>query len=206
MVALIGKKIGMISVFQDNGALIPVTLIEITNNIITFIKTVKKDGYKAVQVTTGLKKKANRSQLIFFNKLNIKLGLGLWELPYVKSLHCNIGQPLNVDLFKNIKKVNITAICKGKGFSGTIKRWNFRSQDKSHGNSLSHRVPGSIGQNQTPGKVFKGKKMPGHMGNKKVTIKNLSLIEVNTKHNFLLVKGCIPGANNSIVRVSSSVR
>ncbi len=204
MVTLIGKKIGMTRIFDVNGLVMPVTVIKIEDNIITCIKKKDIHGYNAVQITTGVKKKnINKAEFGFFNKLNFNVGLGLWEIPYIKNIHFKILQCLNIDLLKNCNKVNITSFTKGKGFSGTIKRWNFKSQDKSHGNSLSHRVPGSIGQNQTPGKVFKGKKMPGRMGGVRVTMKNLSVVEINNKDNFILIKGCIAGPNNNFVKISS---
>ncbi len=206
MIVLIGKKIGMTRVFDSNGLSFAVTLIEIKDNIITCIK--KCDGKYITQVTTGSikNKKINKSQLFFYNKINVTPGIGLWEIPYVKKLHLHVGQFLNVSLFKNINNVDVTGISKGKGFAGTIKRWNFSSQDSSHGNSLSHRVPGSIGQNQTPGKVFKGKKMCGHLGNVRVTIQNLKIYKIYFKKNILLIYGSVPGYNGSKLIIKSSIK
>ncbi len=203
MIVLMGKKIGMTQILDLNNLFIPVTIIEFSNNIITSIN--KSSNKKKVQITTGKVnfKKLNRSRKIFFKKINVKPGLYLYEVPYIKNLHTEIGKNLDVSIFNNINKVNVTGISKGKGFSGTIKRWNFKTQDKSHGNSLSHRVPGSIGQNQSPGKVFKGKKMSGHLGNFKVTKKNLDVVNIYLEKNLLIVKGCVPGFNNSYVIVKS---
>ncbi len=200
MISLIGKKIGMTRIFVDNLS-IPISVIKIDNNIITCINK------NSVQITTGnIKiKKVNKCQLGFYKKINLNPGEGLWEIPYIKKIHTHIGKILDISLLVNIKNIDITGYSKGKGFSGTIKRWNFSSQDSSHGNSLSHRVPGSIGQNQSPGKVFKGKKMSGRLGNERITIKNLKIIKIYIKKNILLVKGSIPGFNNSKIIIKSSI-
>ncbi len=206
MIVLIGKKIGMTKIFDNNGLSFAVTLVEIKDNIITCIK---KNSKKFVtQVTTGIikSKKLNKSQLGYYNKINVIPGIGLWEVPYIKNLHLHVGQSLNISLLLNIKKVDVIGISKGKGFAGTIKRWNFSSQDSSHGNSLSHRVPGSIGQNQTPGKVFKGKKMCGHLGNSKNTIQNLKIYKIYCDKNILLIHGSVPGYNGSRLIVRSSIK
>ncbi len=206
MIVLIGSKIGMTKIFNDNGVSFAVTLIEIKDNIITSIR--KKNNKYVTQVTTGVInfKKLNKSQLGFYKKINVNPGIGLWEIPYLKEKHLHVGQVLKIDLFKDIKKVDVIGISKGKGFSGTIKRWNFRSQDKTHGNSLSHRVPGSIGQNQTPGKVFKGKKMSGHLGNNRNTIQNLKVYKIYSNKNILLIQGSVPGYNSSRLIIRSSIK
>ncbi len=206
MIVLIGSKIGMTKIFDKNGLSFAVTVIEIKDNIITCIK--KEHEKYITQVTTGTIniKKLNKSQLGFYKKININPGIGLWEIPYIKDLHLHIGQSLKVNLFNNVKKVDVIGISKGKGFSGTIKRWNFRSQDKSHGNSLSHRVPGSIGQNQTPGRVFKGKKMCGHLGNTRNTIQNLKIYKIYDDKNILLICGAVPGYNGSRLIIRSSIK
>ncbi len=206
MIVLIGNKVGMTKIFNSNGLSFAVTLIEIKDNIITCIK--KENNKYITQVTTGLINinKLNKSQLIFYKKINVNPGIGLWEIPYLKKIHLHVGQSLKINLFKNIKKVDVVGISKGKGFSGTVKRWNFRSQDKTHGNSLSHRVPGSIGQNQTPGKVFKGKKMCGHLGNVRNTIQNLKIYKIYSKKNILLVSGSVPGYNGSKLIIKSSIK
>ncbi len=203
MISLIGKKIGMTSIFINN-ILVPVTVIKINYNIITCI--IKYNNKYSTQITVIDKKKnkhLNKCQLGFFKKINLNYGSNLWEVPYNKKIHTHIGKILNINLLINIKKVNITGYSKGKGFCGTIKRWNFSSQDSSHGNSLSHRVPGSIGQNQSPGKVFKGKKMSGHLGNNKITIKKLKIIKIYNEKNILLLKGSVPGCNNSNLIIKS---
>ncbi len=195
----------MTNIFTDNYLFIPVSIIKIDDNIITQI--IKNRDKYFTQITTGIKREKNVNKCILglYKKVNINPGLGLWEIPYIKNIHLNVGQVLNIDLFKDIFKVDVVGYSKGKGFSGTIKRWNFKSQDSTHGNSLSHRVPGSIGQNQSPGKVFKGKKMAGHLGNDKITVKNLKVIKLYIKKKILLVKGSIPGANNGNVIIRSSI-
>lgn len=204
IIVLIGKKIGMTRIFNNIGISLPITVLNFNDNIITSIKKVG-DLYKT-QIKFGYKKKANKCEYGFYNKIGLKPGIKLLEIPYIKEIHLNVGQNLNVSLFKNINKVDVIGISKGKGFSGTIKRWNFKSQDKSHGNSLSHRAPGSIGQNQSPGRVLKGKKMPGQLGNKKITLQGLKIIKILKKDNIMLIKGCIPGFNNSNLIVKSSIK
>ncbi|WP_041069084.1 50S ribosomal protein L3 [Candidatus Ishikawella capsulata] len=194
MIGLVGKKVGMTHIFNNEGISIPVTVIEIKENRITQIKNLKKNGYESIQVTTGLKKAShiNKAQAGHFAKAGVEAGQGLWEFR-TDSVKYSIGQSININIFSKIKKVDITGISKGKGFAGTVKRWNFSTQDSTHGNSLSHRVPGSIGQNQTPGKVFKGKKMAGQLGNERVTIQSLEVIQIDIERNFILVKGSVPG-------------
>lgn len=206
MIGVIGKKIGMTQIFNKHGHAIPVTIIKIQKNIITQIKNIKKEGYNAVQITTGKKKlkKLKKPEIGHYLKTKTNSGCILREFKLKNNNNYILGQEITIDIFENIKKVNIIGISKGKGFSGTIKRWNFHSQDSSHGNSLSHRTPGSIGQNQTPGKVFKGKKMPGQLGNKKITIKNISTIKIYKEMNLLLIKGSVPGAKNSNLIIKPS--
>ncbi len=207
MITLVGIKIGMTRIFDKKNFSFPVTLIKIYDNIIVNINS--KNNINNIEITINKKnkKKVKKSLLGIFKKSKVKPGIGgIWSIPYIKKIHNKIGQLINLNIFKNIKYVDVTGISKGKGFSGTIKRWNFKSQDKSHGNSLSHRVPGSIGQNQTPGRVFKGKKMSGHLGNVKVTIQNLKIIKIYFKKRILLIKGCIPGYNNSFVFIKSSIK
>ncbi|AKC59769.1 50S ribosomal protein L3 [Blochmannia endosymbiont of Polyrhachis (Hedomyrma) turneri] len=208
MIGLTGMKAGMTRFFIKDGVTVPVTIIKVEPHRVIQVKTLKTDGYNAVQVTAGVKKlnRVNKPEIGHVKKSGMKLGHGLWEF---RMRHCCdqsicVGDVITVSLFTDVKQVDVTGISKGKGFSGTVKRWNFCSQDASHGNSLSHRAPGSIGQNQTPGKVFKGKKMPGHLGNMKVTVQNLHVVLVDLKNNLLVVKGSIPGEVNSIVRVSIS--
>ncbi|WP_395480183.1 50S ribosomal protein L3 [Candidatus Curculioniphilus buchneri] len=210
MHGLIGRKIGMTRIFTENGVSIPVTIIEIQANRITQIKDLKSDGYHAIQLTTGDKKnnKVKKSEAGHFLKSGVRAGRGLWEFR-IKDIEKTIvvaGQSIAVEYFLNIKKVDVTGVSKGKGFSGSVKRWNFRTQDASHGNSLSHRVPGSIGQNQTPGKVFKGKKMAGQLGNERVTVQNLDIIRVDIHNNFILVKGAVPGSTGGDLIVKPAIK
>ena len=186
----VGRKAGMSRVFTDDGRSIPVTLIEATPNRIAQIKTVEADGYSAVQVTVGARRAAlvNKPEAGHFAKAKVEAGRGLWEFRLAEGEEFTVGQSISVELFADVKKVDVTGTSKGKGFAGTVKRWNFRTQDATHGNSLSHRVPGSIGQNQTPGKVFKGKKMAGQLGNERVTVQSLDVVRVDAERNLLLVK------------------
>lgn len=209
MIGLIGKKKGMTRIFNEEGVSISVTVIEIKTNKIVQIKTSDKEGYSSIQVTTGIKKRnrLTKSENGHFKKANVLPGFGLWEFRCkdVKKFH--VGQNINIaDIFSQSNKVDITGITKGKGFAGTIKRWNFHMQDATHGNSLSHRAPGSIGQNQTPGKVFKGKKMAGQLGCTRVTIQSLKVITIDQKNNFLCVKGSVPGCNNSNLIIKPAIK
>ncbi|MCR3755445.1 MAG: 50S ribosomal subunit protein L3 [Sodalis sp. Psp] len=204
MKGLIGRKVGMTRIFTKDGGSIPVTIIEIEANYVTQVKSLENDGYCAIQVTTGTQKanRVTKSIAGHFAKAGVKAGRGLWEFRIEDDEEVTVGQSITIELFANIKKVDVTGTSKGKGFSSTIKHWNFRTQDATHGNSLSHRVPGSIGQNQTPGKVFKGKKMAGHLGSERVTIQSLNVVRVDMERNLLLIKGSVPGAisNNLIVK------
>jgi len=166
-------------------------------------RTVSKKARKTRKTREDTRKKMN---LETGEKLGVKAGRGLWEFRSTKSHEYTVGNEINVKILINIKKVDVTGISKGKGFSGTVKRWNFRTQDATHGNSLSHRVPGSIGQNQTPGKVFKGKKMAGQLGNERITIQNLDVVYVDVERNLLLVKGAVPGATGSNLIVKPAVK
>ncbi|PPI87861.1 50S ribosomal protein L3 [Candidatus Pantoea edessiphila] len=196
MIGLIGRKIGMTRIFTKESISVPITVIEIKDNHVIQIKNLENDGYQAIQVTTGNKKSnhTTKAEVGHFRKAMVEVGRGLWEFRFDKNEVYSLGQKISIDFFCGLKKVDITGISKGKGFAGTVKRWNFRTQDAAHGNSLSHRVPGSIGQNQTPGKVFKGKKMAGQLGKERVTIQSLDVICVDIERNLLLVKGGVPGA------------
>lgn len=210
MKGLIGRKLGMTRIFTKDGISIPVTVIQIQENRITQVKNIDRDGYNAIQLTTGTKKsnQITKPKAGHFAKAGVQAGRGLWEFRIENNeVINNINNIISVNFFTDVKKVDVTGTSKGKGFSGTVKRWNFSMQDATHGNSLSHRAPGSIGQNQTPGKVFKGKKMAGQMGNKRVTVQSLDLIRVDTEQNFLLVKGAVPGApgGNVIVRLAVKI-
>ncbi|MFM2480506.1 50S ribosomal protein L3 [Celerinatantimonas sp. YJH-8] len=210
MIGLIGRKVGMTRIFTEDGVSIPVTVIECEPNRVTRVISEENDGYRALQVTTGTKKanRINKPQAGHFAKAGVEAGRGLWEfrLDGEEGEGIEVGGELKVDLFNEVKKVDVTGTSKGKGFQGGIKRWNFRTQDMTHGNSLSHRAPGSIGQNQTPGRVFKGKKMAGHMGAERVTVQSLEVVRIDAERNLLLVKGAIPGATNSDVIVKPAVK
>lgn len=195
-IGLVGRKSGMTRVFTEEGASVAVTVIEAAPNRITQIKTDEIDGYSAVQVTAGEVKqnRVSKPRAGHFAKANTGAGRGLWEFRALLGDEMAIGGELTVDQFEVGQKVDVRGISKGKGFAGGIKRWNFSHQDNSHGNSISHRAPGSIGQCQTPGRVFKGKKMAGHMGAAKVTTQNLVVVRVDAEKNLILVKGAVPGA------------
>ncbi|MCK8047286.1 MULTISPECIES: 50S ribosomal protein L3 [Shewanella] len=209
-IGLIGRKVGMTRIFNEDGASVPVTVIEIAANRVTQVRTLDTDGYRALQVTTGTKK-ANRitkPEAGHFAKAGVEAGRGLWEMRLAdgEGEGIEVGAELNVDIFADIAKVDVTGQSKGKGFQGGIKRWNFRTQDATHGNSLAHRANGSIGQNQTPGRVFKGKKMSGHMGAERVTTQNLDVVRVDVERNLLLVKGAVPGATNGDLIIKPAVK
>ncbi|KXS39979.1 50S ribosomal protein L3 [Modicisalibacter sp. 'Wilcox'] len=208
-IGLVGKKSGMTRVFTEDGTSVPVTVIEVEPNRVTRVKTVESDGYSAVQVTTGSRKakhltKATAGQ---YAKAGIEAGRSLMEFRLAEGEEApDVGGELSVSLFEAGQKIDVTGTSKGKGYQGAVKRWNFRTQDNSHGNSLSHRAPGSIGQCQTPGRVFKGKKMAGQMGNERVTVQSLEVVRVDADRNLLLVKGAVPGAPGSDVIVRRAVK
>ncbi|MDG9729490.1 50S ribosomal protein L3 [Ignatzschineria sp. RMDPL8A] len=209
-VGLIGKKLGMSRVFGEDGRAQAVTVVEVDANQITQIKTDAIDGYTAIQVAVGktLKSKKNKAQDAHFAKANVEGGRALWEFR-VDSAEIEgfeLAQELNVALFEVGQKVDVSGITQGKGYAGTIKRHNFTAQRNTHGNSVSHRVPGSIGQCQDPGRVFKGKKMTGHMGAVRRTTQNLEIVSVDADRNLLLIKGAIPGPKGSNVVVSPAVK
>ncbi|WP_025823454.1 50S ribosomal protein L3 [Shewanella marina] len=209
-IGLIGRKVGMTRIFTEDGASLPVTVIEVAANRVTQVKTLETDGYRALQVTTGTKK-ANRitkPEAGHFAKAGVEAGRGLWEMRLAdgEGEGIEVGAELNVDIFADVAKVDVTGQSKGKGFQGGVKRWNFRTQDMTHGNSLAHRANGSIGQNQTPGRVFKGKKMSGHMGAEQVTTQNLEVVRVDAERNLILVKGAVPGATNGNLIIKPAVK
>ncbi|AAV82756.1 50S ribosomal protein L3 [Idiomarina loihiensis] len=209
-IGLVGRKVGMTRVFQEDGASVPVTVIEVLANRVTQVKSDDTDGYRALQVTTGEKKASRVTKPLagHFAKAGTEAGRGLWEfrLQNGEGEDYAVGSELTVDIFAEVNKVDVTGTSKGKGFAGTVKRWNFSMQDATHGNSLSHRAPGSIGQNQSPGKVFKGKKMAGQMGNEQVTTQSLELVRVDAERSLLLIKGAVPGATGSDVIVKPAVK
>jgi large subunit ribosomal protein L3 len=209
-IGLIGRKVGMTRIFTEDGVSIPVTVIEATPNRVTQLRTVETDGYRALQVTAGTKKanRVNKAKAGHFAKAGVEAGRGLWEfrLDNNEGEGLEVGSEITVELFAENAMVDVAGTSKGKGFAGVIKRWNFSHQRMTHGNSLSHRAPGSIGQNQSPGKVFKGKKMAGQMGNKRSTVMSLQVVRVDVENNLLLIRGSVPGATGSDVIVKPAVK
>lgn len=206
-IGLVGQKCGMTQIFTDDGYSVPVTVIEIKANRITQVKTKEKDGYQAIQVTTGEYKQAKLSkpQKGHFSKAGVEPGKGLWEF-LSEDKKFEIGKEINLDIFSVGQKVDVVGVTKGKGFAGVIKRHHFATQDATHGNSLSHRAPGSIGQRQSPGRVFKGKRMAGQLGNKQRTIQSQTIIRIDKEKNLLLLKGSVPGAPGGKVVVMPAAR
>lgn len=208
-IGVVGHKRGMTRVFTESGH-VPVTVIEVQPNRITQLRDAEKDGYRAVQVTVGSKrnKLVNKAMAGHFAKAGVEAGNGLWEfrLGDDEGSDLEVGGEIKVDVLAEVKHVDVSGTSKGKGFSGAVKRHNFRTQDATHGNSLSHRAPGSIGQCQTPGRVFKGKKMAGHMGAERTTTQSLEVVKVDADRNLILVKGAVPGAKGGAVIVIPSVK
>jgi large subunit ribosomal protein L3 len=207
-IGIVGRKSGMTRIFTDDGVSIPVTVVEVDPNRVTQVKSVETDGYSAVQVTLGSRRASRvvKSAAGHFAKANTEAGRALYELRNDGGEAFEVGTEITVAAFEAGQIVDVTGTSKGKGFAGTVKRWNFRTQDATHGNSLSHRVPGSIGQCQTPGRVFKGKKMTGHMGAERVTVQNLEVVKVDAERNLLLIKGAVPGAPGGDVIVRPAVK
>jgi large subunit ribosomal protein L3 len=209
-IGLIGRKVGMTRIFTEDGVSIPVTVIEATPNRVTAVKTAETNGYSALQVTAGTVKanRLSKPDAGHFAKVGVEAGRGLWEFRLAdnEGADITVGSEITVEIFAETKKVDVVGTSKGKGFAGAVKRWNFRTQDATHGNSLSHRAPGSIGQNQSPGKVFKGKKMAGHLGAERVTVQSLEVVRVDAERNILLVKGAVPGAIGGDVIVKPAVK
>jgi len=207
-IGLVGRKSGMTRVFTDEGISIPVTVIEVDPNRVTAVKTEDDDGYAAIQVTAGSRKASRvaKSEAGHFAKAGVQAGRGLWEFRVEGDEVPDVGAELTVSTFEVGQKVDVTGQSKGKGFQGGVKRWNFHMQDATHGNSISHRSNGSIGQCQTPGRVFKGKKMSGHMGAERVTVQTLEVVRVDAERNLILVKGAIPGAPGGDVLVRPAVK
>ena len=209
-IGLVGRKVGMTRIFTEDGVSIPVTVIEATPNRVTQIRNEETDGYRALQVTAGTKKanRVTKAQAGHFAKAGVEAGRGMWEfrLAANEGEGIEVGSEITVEVFNDAKLVDVTGTSKGKGFQGGVKRWNFSMQDATHGNSLSHRAPGSIGQNQTPGRVFKGKKMAGQMGNVRTTTQNLEVVRVDAERNLLLVKGAVPGSIGGDVIVKPAVK
>lgn len=209
-IGIIGRKIGMTRIFKENGTSTPVSVIQATPNRVSQIKTEQTDGYQAIQITCGSKrsKLINKPTAGQLAKAGIESGRGFWEfrLNNNEGKDIDLGSEIKVDIFEQGQKVDITGTTKGKGFAGVIKRHHFKTQDATHGNSLSHRAAGSIGQNQTPGRVFKGKKMAGHLGNVRRTVQNLEIARIDLEKDLLLIKGAIPGAPGSDIVVRPAIK
>jgi len=209
-IGLVGRKRGMTRIFTEGGTSIPVSVVEVSPNRITQIRSVENDGYAAIQVTSGARRTSlvDRPTAGHFAKAGVEAGEGLWEFRTDdgEEADLSVGSEVTVERFEAGQKVDVTGTSKGKGFAGVIKRYNFRMQDATHGNSLSHRAPGSIGQCQTPGRVFKGKKMAGQMGNARVTTMNLEVVRVDAERNLILIRGAIPGAPGGHVFVRPTIK
>ena len=209
-IGVVGRKCGMTRIFTDDGASVPVTVIEVEPNRITRIKELESDGYRAVQVTTGARRtiRVTKPQAGNFAKSGTEAGRGMWEfrLAADEGADLAVGGEIKAGVFEAGQRIDAVGRSIGKGFAGVVKRYNFHMQDASHGNSLAHRAPGSIGQNQTPGRVFKGKRMAGQLGNKRRTTQNLEVIRVDEARNFILVKGAVPGPKGGDVMLRPSVK
>ncbi len=204
---LVGRKVGMTRIFSDDGVSTPVTVIEVEPNRVSQIKTVETDGYIAIQVVTGSRRasRVTRPMAGHYKKAGVEAGRGAWEFRVDSVEEFELGAEIKVDLFEQGQMVDVSGVSKGKGFQGGVKRHNFTMQDATHGNSVSHRSNGSIGQNQTPGRVFKGKKMSGHMGALTTTTQNLQIVKIDVERNLLLIRGPVPGAKSGdvIIRPAS---
>ncbi|WP_287602509.1 50S ribosomal protein L3 [Thiothrix sp.] len=207
-IGLLGRKVGMTRIYGEDGGSTPVTVLEIAANRVSQVKTAETDGYTAIQLSVGEKKssRVSKSEAGHFAKAGVPAGMFVRESRTNDVAGYELGSELAVTMFEAGQKVDVTGVSKGKGFQGVLKRYHFAGQDRTHGNSLSHRAPGSIGQNQTPGRVFPGKKMSGHMGAVQRTSQNLEVVRVDAERNLLLVKGAVPGANNGDVVVKLSVK
>jgi len=209
-IGVISRKAGMTRIFTEDGQALPVTVIEVDPNRITQLKTLENDGYRAVQVTVGTRRssRVTKSEAGHYAKAGVEAGRGSWEFRLADGEGEDLaaGGEITASIFQDGQAVDATGQSKGKGFQGGVKRWNFAMQDATHGNSLSHRAPGSIGQCQTPGKVFKGKKMAGQMGNAQVTVQNLTIVRVDAERNLLLVSGAVPGATGGNVVIKPAVK
>ena len=208
-IGLVGRKVGMTRVFEEDGTSTPVTVVQVEKNVISQVKTPDTDGYSAIQVVSGNVKasRVNKAAAGHFAKAGVEAGRVVCEFRLDSGVdQYKAGDEIGLDIFEAGQKVDVSGRSKGKGFAGVVKRWNFSMQDATHGNSLSHRAPGSIGQNQSPGRVFKGKKMAGQMGNKNVTVQTLKLVRVDQEKGLLLIKGAVPGATGSDVVVKPAVK
>ena len=209
-IGIVGRKAGMTRIINDDGITVPVTVISVEPNRVTQIKTVENDGYRALQVTTGTRRasRVTRAMAGHFAKAGTEAGRNVWEFRLADGEGEDLeqGGEIKVGIFEQGQRVDVTGTSIGKGFAGVIKRHNFHMQDATHGNSISHRAPGSIGQCQTPGRVFKGKKMSGHMGNVRRSTQNLEVVRVDAERNLLLVKGAVPGSKGGDVIIRPAVK
>ncbi|MCK5902959.1 MAG: 50S ribosomal protein L3 [Cocleimonas sp.] len=207
-ISLLGRKVGMTRIYNEDGSATPVTVLEMTPNRVSQIKTMEVDGYKAVQLVAGSKKasRVNKAQAGHFSKANTEAGSQVCESRVDNIDEFELGSEICVDVFEEGQLIDVTGTSKGKGFAGVLKRYNFAGKDATHGNSINHRTPGSIGQNQTPGRVFKGKKMTGHMGDVRTTTQNLKVVRVDVEKNLLLVQGAVPGAPGGNISVKAAVK
>ena len=208
-IGVVGRKTGMTRVFTEEGVSVPVTVLQVEPNRVSQVKTVETDGYQAIQVTVGERRAQHRvSQPVkgHLAKAEMRMGRGLWEFRADDLGELAVGSEISVNRFEAGQIVDVTGQSKGKGFAGAVKRWNFRTQDATHGNSLSHRAPGSIGNCQTPGRVFKGKKMAGHMGDERVTVQGLEVVRIDEDKGLILVKGSVPGANGTDVIIKPTAK
>ena len=209
-IGIVGRKQGMTRMFTPEGEAFAVSVVSVSPNIITQIKSQQTDGYSSIQVTTGEKKEKHIKKPVsgHFKKNGVDPGEGLWEFKVNPEAleELEVGSKLFLEQFEEGQTIDVQGKSKGKGFAGTVKRWNFKMQDATHGNSISHRAPGSIGQCQTPGKVWKGKKMSGHMGNEQKTVQNLEIAYIDSNNNLLLIKGPIPGPTGSNVILKPAVK
>jgi large subunit ribosomal protein L3 len=209
-IGLVGRKAGMTRMFTDAGDSVPVTVIEVEPNRITQVMTDAKEGYRAYQVTVGSVKasRVSKPEAGHFAKASVEAGRGLWEFRLDEGEGSDLaaGGEVSLDIFAAGQKVDVQGNTIGKGFAGVVKRYGFAMQDATHGNSISHRAPGSIGQNQTPGRVFKGKKMAGHMGAVRRTVQNLEVVKIDPDKRYLLIKGAVPGSRGGNVIICPSVK
>lgn len=209
-IGIVGRKAGMTRVFTEDGVSVPVTVIEVEPNRVTQVRSPESDGYSAIQVAVGNKKasRLTKAEAGHYAKVGVEAGRGLWE--FRLEDHSGdvpaVGAEIDAAIFEVGQMVDVRGMSKGKGFQGGVKRHNFRTQDATHGNSLSHRAPGSIGQCQTPGRVFKGKKMAGHMGAERVTTQNIQVVRVDTDRNILLVRGAVPGSRGGDVVITPAIK
>ena len=207
-ISLLGRKVGMTRIYNEDGSATPVTVLEMTPNKVSQVKSLEVDGYTAIQLVTGSKKasRVNKAQAGHFAKANTEAGSQICESRVDNIEEYELGSEIKVDIFEEGQLIDVTGTSKGKGFAGVLKRYNFAGKDATHGNSINHRTPGSIGQNQTPGRVFKGKKMTGHMGDVRTTTQNLRVVRIDLEKNLLLVQGAVPGAPGGNISVKAAVK